>query len=914
MNGDLHLMNYLQLKEKVNTSTQGATIKLTAAMLASNEIAPLFKFLNRDGVLTLNSSVVREIDPEEKLTIEGQIHLPVLNIDSINLLIEFMIINSNTHCIISILLPEEWSPEIINRVLNPLLVSFQCNYQLNKKSLVLSSFSPIPLPESIKQIYDENQSLTSTGVNFISKFEVSGPIFDYFQKIFGSLPPLIFTAGISPEMRPQLMKAVAKSSPITVGILSFKDIYIEFNPETKMISLKNHITLNIDNRILEFDGGGSSSVTENIILSYRLINSGGQSTSEVKNSWDNPFGIQGISIHELGASLGLDTSGSSVGLQGIIAIGKSGPNQVVLEVGGKIINGSIPTALIASMRSNSGNDLIPLTKIIKAFTLLPLPRIPLLDQIGAKELTVYLVSDPNGFVSPIDPSVVYHGLSMHANISIFGLTAMAHFEFLYDRGIKAQGQLGIIELGNILKITDISGLKGPFLLIDTTNLHENEPAEYMTLSAKVTFLKSENSVSASVIQGGFKFQFNYHSQQPFRSAVSFSQLSWFDDHEDQRLTGTAGIDLSFGDRTIDITVNGVTLGSLRLFFGSVNGKLELKADETQFLLTTNAKFSTWGLPDLVFDLTITQAPENFDQIFEAIFRELSSKIQNQYQAHFSDPAKFLEAVAKGWLKIGDYVFVPSINDMVFPELIADKLRAVYSNLTAKETGRLLIEAGLSSTYAANTLKRIFALPDDQIVDLLQPLILIDPLYTSEFAGALHAMNWSSDKIFNKLRQLQLPTSNIVSALSFHAKIENQEIVKILKRHLDNVDNVASALYDGLTLNTANLAHLLASEYKPKEIAKALKNISLKNIPKNIPENFRESLVLMNVIDALKKVEKYDINDIVEGITTAFTLPQETIASALHKVGFSQEELKQIPWATITNVSLINNLDPGSWRW
>ncbi|MGP3788480.1 hypothetical protein [Paenibacillus sp. 1A_MP2] len=440
--------------------------------------------------------------------------------------------------------------------------------------------------------------------------------------------------------------------------------------------------------------------------------------------WTDPFGFSGITIQKFGVGIALGTTGTEISLSGEIAIGEEGSaDQIIMEAGVKFINGQVPSALLASLRaSSSSQDGIPLSRLVEYFTKIPLRDFVLLKEVKIKDLTMYVVADPDGFEPPSDPGKIYRGLAMNAEVSLFGLACRALIEFQQNSGVKAEGELGIIDLGGVLKITDETGTKGPFFIIDSTQTSEwTEEFGYIHLSAKMSLFGITQSVAIKAAQNTFECLLAY-SVRGLSKFQLRCRLSGMDNFE-----GQAALIYEFPDQSIELKVQDITIATFTLGT-KVTGKMFISLNKETFLLQVSATLQLPGLPELNVNQTFNEAIPNLEEIPDAILKSIMSQVEDNYNATLTDPLALAKLLDLDGLKPAK--IAAKLKELKFP---ASKIAKGLHSLGLKPQGKLV-----------SLLKAVF--PDD-VGEVAEALTEVwDDITAKNMAKLLHYAEYSISEI------------------------------------------------------------------------------------------------------------------------------------------------------------------------
>lgn len=227
--------------------------------------------------------------------------------------------------------------------------------------------------------------------------------------------------------------------------------------------------------------------------------------------WKDPLGLEGITIKNFWGEVGVTVAGElMLGFGGDVSIGSTNPVELELAlVGGIEVEVPVLNAFIFKLIEQDKSKAIFLTDLIKEFTTLDLGWIPVLNSIGFRHFQLYIVLDPAGWRNPATGTQYQMGFYASGDILFYGFEAVFDIAIYFSTGIKASGYINKpLSLANgLFKLSDASGEKGPYGLIDTTFLTSPQPGKpYLTLSGSVTLLGFTNTLYAYISSNEFTFE------------------------------------------------------------------------------------------------------------------------------------------------------------------------------------------------------------------------------------------------------------------------------------------------------------------------------------------------------------------------------------------------------------------------
>lgn len=223
--------------------------------------------------------------------------------------------------------------------------------------------------------------------------------------------------------------------------------------------------------------------------------------------WKDPLGIQGLTIENFWGEIGAGPKGLQLGFGGTIDI-----QDVRLElalVGG--FQGYVPYVSVFKFQigASSPGQSIKMTDLVKKFTTYDVSWVPLLDQIALKDFMVAVVLEPLGWTNPATLEVYPPGFYTSGDVIFFGFELVFNISIYFQKGIRAWGYVDEpLVLGDCLfKLTDSTGGRGPYALIDTLSLLSASPTnEYIGMSGKAALLGMSASIDAALTTDGWAFR------------------------------------------------------------------------------------------------------------------------------------------------------------------------------------------------------------------------------------------------------------------------------------------------------------------------------------------------------------------------------------------------------------------------
>jgi hypothetical protein len=364
------------------------------------------------------------------------------------------------------ILTGSWSPSSKWPVVGTLKIVAEMGVFVATTALTdLSAFKSLNLPYLPKQI--------DTGLTFLADIELSGgtlePIADFFPagtnlSLVANLPLGGGIAGASvvatltePKSNNafnfQNFSLAWKSTSATAGSIEVS-ITAQFNASSSDVLL------------LTGDGVFTYGTTPSLSVDLTLSGSG---------PWTHPFGIQNLTIISFSVGLSLSDEGFDIGLEGTIEIGAGQPEPVKLELGTALLDFEAPSFILARLSPADQGKSVTLAALITDFIpSLNLTNFPLLNDISFSDLEFFAVAAP----ITLDGKSYQPGIGATGDIAFFGYDLDFAFSLITSpsTAVQAKGSISkgggpiVISVGGlqILKLSDVSGTKGPSACIDTT--------------------------------------------------------------------------------------------------------------------------------------------------------------------------------------------------------------------------------------------------------------------------------------------------------------------------------------------------------------------------------------------------------------------------------------------------------------
>lgn len=371
----------------------------------------------------------------------------------------------------------------------------------------LSAFKSLKLPYLPKKI--------DPGLTFLADIELKGgtlaPIADFFPagtnlSLLANLPPGGIASGAS--------VVATLTEPASNNKFNFQTFSLAWK-STSATSGTIEVTLvavfNISSTdILNLTGNGTFTYGSQPSLAVSATLSG-------SGSWTHPFGIPNLTILSVSVGFSISEEGFDVGLEGAIQIGTGQPAPVNLDVATAILDFEAPSFIKAELSSADKDKAVTLANLINDFIpSLDLNNVPLLKDISFKELMFLAVAAP----ITLDGKNYSPGIGVTGDISFFSYDLDFAFSLTTQPSVAVQAKGTISQNGGpivinaggvqILKLSDVTGTKGPSACIDTKGAgfcgSGSVTNAYFTIDAAVSLLGFLNSsILVQAAKDSFEF-------------------------------------------------------------------------------------------------------------------------------------------------------------------------------------------------------------------------------------------------------------------------------------------------------------------------------------------------------------------------------------------------------------------------
>ncbi|MDL1967602.1 MAG: phage tail tape measure protein [Deltaproteobacteria bacterium] len=702
-------------------------------------------------------------------------------------LFEVQKINNQSGFVAGFDLPDNWSPANMWSVFTDI---FQ-DLTFHHTGLILSSLDNPQI--SLANLKDKSMpSRIVRGVTFFTSLDFSGALLSQIKKLFGNVDTLRMEAVVAKDPNQTQVIASLGGQKAEKNAVSFDGFQLIFMPGKKTVDFKTKAAFKVKKDLLDFQGNADLSLTGNITLALSLS---GQNRKQGQG-WQNPFGITGLTIDGLGLSVTFNEEGCLVAFEGKIELGDKADG-ILLDIGASVVDFAAPGSIVAELEPSSPKKgKITLPQLIHTLTSIDLNKAPLLDEISLKDFKFYLIDDPSGFKSPIDPTFVYKpGVTVIADILLRELEASLDIEINPSKGIYAKGYLSkIINLLDVLIISDTSGKKGAHGLIDTSAITTGGSGDYINISGLISLFNIEKqALKTTASKSGFSFSLEYKVAGIedlklnccLKNKTSFSA------------EGSAKIGV---DQPLDIGICHIHLKDY------VPVDLGFALSPARFALEVKAKIDIAG-EKIGFGFTLKEKFNDLKKLAEETIKYLEEHAEELFKDIAADLDKLLNGVKKGLIHLGDDA--------------GKALKDVYKK-TAEETAKLMKDADMAANEVGHALQSAYNFTGDQAAKAMK-----DVGYAADqVAGALNNVyNFSADQVAVALKGANYTVREVGKGLKSAFNLSAKDAAQALDYAEYGAREISSALKGTFTNSAKDVAKAFkAIEYGAGDVAGALKDV------------------------------------------------------------------------------------------
>ncbi len=750
-------------------SLAGGSLALPADALGSPTAASLVRALFPDGVLRLDAVEVLPGRGDGTTRVRGTIPGEALGIAHPTALVEISSTPAGTRLRVTLTaFPAGWRasttfPSLAGTLVDDLVV--------HDPSLLLDSAPPpsaVPGPP-------QGATVTLRG-----GLELAGPL-AAVGALFEGATTMALRADV-PVSAPRTARFEATlGQPSGKSAVAFSGLSVVIDAAQGTAVLRGGTTLRMGGDVLDLSLAGAVDATGALTAALSLRSPGG---------WHEPFGIRGVTIDGLGGSLGVQEDGFTIGLEGIVAVGGA-DDGLELDVGAKVLDGEVPAALVASVRAAPGGG-VTLGRMVRGFTGIDASRVPLLEQVALRDLSLYLVADPNGFPSPVDPTVVYRGMSARADAVAFGIEAGADVELGWTSGAVVRGSVARpIELAGGIRIADATGTVGPSLVVDTRPETLAAGGDYLRLSALAKVFEAQAAVYAVVRGASFRFDLDFHlpgfDAFALRCAIPAPDA----------FSADANVAFGVGGRSVHLAAAGVDIGTLALR-ARVTAALAVQASPSTFRAALDATLLLGNdLPAIALHLTTDDPLRGIADLVELVGGEVERRGWELVRQAISEPGTLFRVAREGLVSLRAepgqllrQVFGTPEEEAATvlraagyaADAVADALKK-GCRTAGERVAKLLRNEGFGVIDVARALRTVFGWGAEAVATALQGA----GYGASEIASALkEVFGWGADKIADYLQKGLGFGKDVVEGALSAAGFARDEVAKLFRSGWDKV--------------------------------------------------------------------------------------------------------------------------------
>mgnify|MGYP001162094674 FL=1 len=501
------------------------------------------------------------------------------------------------------------------------------------------------------------------GVTFFTSLALAGGGLDDLAKLFPEGTELDLLAIIDTATPANSTITAELTEPASTNALQIKDLKLTIQPAT------TKITAVIDAAITVGSGDWAETVTISGGGSLRIEPEPDISLFVDITNWHEPFGIQNLVVNDFGLRVNLIETGLDIGLAGEVTIGQ-GTDIFSLTLGLGFEDFEVPDWFVFNLQSQSGKTLM-LPSLVAAFVpALDLSKVPVVNAIGFEELEFYLVEDPSGIT--IGDYTYPQGIGLACDVTLYSWELTLSVEVNSSKGIKAAGSVNdVINLFDVLKISDATGTTGPSAAIDTSKLMSNPaainspvktralavapapgaaPPPYLWLDGEIDLLGVSDTIQASVTDTSFEFEFEFEFLTLVTEKIQCSL------EDDKNFSGSASfafdLDFSIGpwiweSENIELMPR-VTISGPQ---GSVG--LSLTINPTVIFDLGFAFSFTWHEINVSVapHLTAAELENDLENLWDAVVSWMESNLDTVWADLKNDVGKWIAAIEDGLFAI-----------------------------------------------------------------------------------------------------------------------------------------------------------------------------------------------------------------------------------------------------------------------
>lgn len=338
-----------------------------------------------------------------------------------------------------------------------------------------------------------------------------------------------------------------------------------------------------------------------------------------------PFGFTGVTLQEIGASVGIGFTPPSLdlALEAVFQVGNTPSDKCAIEF--EVDPDAVNPILLWGQFSS-----LSLPTIFGAM----FPRIPLpsaLTAIGLQNAYVFYCEQPT--VLP-DNTAVTPGFAISGTLNAYAFALAAALKIDFSSGVSGSAAMTPIHLmNNFVSVTGNGPLGGPAVSFNTIS----SPYLDVTLDVQVTDIVGAN-VTGTVTSSGFSFNLAFVVPGVLSETLSCT----FTDYHNF----SASTDLHF---QLNITVGPFTAPKTNINLGSIHintmftGHLDLAVSSTSIKGSVNGTFDGRSLPSLA----INANTPSLKNIANMVIDQIKADANTIFADVLSDATKWAGMVASG---------------------------------------------------------------------------------------------------------------------------------------------------------------------------------------------------------------------------------------------------------------------------
>jgi len=541
-------------------------------------------------------------------------------------------------------LPVGWSPADLWAPLGTLFGALQ----FESSGMVVSTLASTAATLSTLRM-PSVPATVGPGVTFFTSLKLAGGGLGYLGEVLPAGTELDLLALIDTATPANSTITALLTEPASNGAVQFREVRLSVQPATTRVEASISAQLTVGSgewaETLTIRGGGSLVVEPqpDISLSIDIT------------EWSEPFGIEHLVVNDFGLRVNLLETGLDVGLAGKVTIGQ-GEDVFSLTLGLGIADFEVPDWLVFALEPLPGKTLM-LPSLIAAFVPdLELAKVPVLNAIGFKELSFYLVEDPGGIT--IAEHRYPQGIGLDCDVLLWSWELQLAVDVSASQGIRASGSVNEpIDLLEVLKLSDVTGTRGPAASIDTSGLMPAaasraaaaaEPPPYLFLDGRLTLLAETYTLEAKVTRSSFEFDFGFTLLEAVGVTVACSL------HDATHFSGSAAVEFD-----LDITLGPWTWEGIELM-PAVHISGPRASAAISILVEPSVVFDLgfafafdWGSVHVSVEphLTAAQLGSGLSELWSVVYDWLQEHLDVVWAEFKADAAKWAHAIEEGLFAI-----------------------------------------------------------------------------------------------------------------------------------------------------------------------------------------------------------------------------------------------------------------------